>query len=340
MPPMLRSSSLLLLLASLGACSSLKVTLLDTSVQKPSNVALYFTVETSDGEPVGGIPAEEFKIYEDGKPVSVHESKQIILNPEVAVVHYTMLLVDMSGSVTESGQLEAVSQAADTFTQKVAKVHQVGVYSFDGSKQITKVSGFSSSPGAVQGTLAGLTKRKGRDPSTNLNGAIMEALKELKKTRDAAPVPLRFASLVVFTDGTDRAGYATTDQVREALDQSDIEVFTIGLGGEIDKGELETIGRNGTALAEDPAKLQKAFDDVAGRIENMAKRYYLLSYCSPSRAGKHVLAVEAARDGKSGRAEHEFDASGFAAPCDPNKKPAFQVGGRGVRRTTTSKKKG
>ena len=62
---------------------------------KPSNIAIYFKVQTASGEPVGGrLSADQFRIYEDGSIVSQYESKQTILNPEVAVSHYTLLLVD------------------------------------------------------------------------------------------------------------------------------------------------------------------------------------------------------------------------------------------------------
>ncbi len=322
---MLRLAFLTLLV---GACSSLHVNLVDTSVQKPSNVALYFSVETSSGEPIGGLGATDFKIFEDGKPISEHESKQVILNPEVSVVHYTMLLVDLSGSVTESGQLDSIASAAEAFTDKVAKVHQVGVYSFDGSKDIRKLVGFTGSSGAVKGALQGMRNKKGSDPSTNLNGAIVKAVDELRRVRDAAPVPLRFATLVVFTDGTDHAGYVTADQLREKLDDVDVDIFTIGLGGEIDQGELGRTGKQGFALAEDQGKLNKAFEDIASRIENAAKKYYLLGYCTPSRAGKHTLMIEAHKDGKTGHAEHEFDATGFGPQCDPAKKPTFPIGNK------------
>ncbi len=318
----------LLLPLFVGACSGLNVNLVDTSVQRPSNVALYFSVETSSGEPVGGLAATDFKIFEDGKPISEHESKQVILNPEVSVAHYTMLLVDLSGSVTESGQLDSIATASETFTEKVAKMHQVGVYSFDGSKDIRKLVPFTSSAGSVKGALQSMRNKKGTDPSTNLNGAIVKAIDELRKVRDAAPVPLRFATLVVFTDGTDHSGYVTADQLREKLDDVDIDIFTIGLGGEIDKGELERMGKQGFALAEDQGKLNKAFEDIATRIENSARKYYLLGYCSPSRAGKHMLSVEARKDGKTGRAEHEFDATGFGPQCDPGKKPSFPIGNK------------
>src|ERR1051325_2223092 len=101
---------------SLVGCAGLNPRLVEASVQKPSNVAVYFTVDTRDGEPVPGLTAEQFHIYEDEKLVSPYESKQTILNPEVAAKHYTLLLVDMSGSVTKSGQLAALQEAVRAFT--------------------------------------------------------------------------------------------------------------------------------------------------------------------------------------------------------------------------------
>src|SRR5262249_7962095 len=99
----------LLVLAVLAGCSGgLRLTRIDASVQHPSNVAVYFTVDTTDGDPVAGLTAESFKIYEDNQPVSILESKQTILNPEVSASHYTLLLIDMSGSVAESGDVPVI----------------------------------------------------------------------------------------------------------------------------------------------------------------------------------------------------------------------------------------
>src|SRR5215813_1264394 len=128
---------LLLAVSALAlGCAGLRPTLVNTSVQKPSNVAVYFTVNTSSGEPVPGLTAEQFHIYEDGKLVSPYESKQTILNPEVAAKHYTLLLVDMSGSVTKSGQLPALQSAVNAFTTRVAQYQETAVYAFDGRADI------------------------------------------------------------------------------------------------------------------------------------------------------------------------------------------------------------
>ena len=92
-----------LLLASFGLTGcALKLTRIQTADDKPANVAVYFKVETTQGDPVGGMTAEQFEIYEDDQRVSALESQQTILNPEVAASHYTLLLIDMSGSVVDS----------------------------------------------------------------------------------------------------------------------------------------------------------------------------------------------------------------------------------------------
>ncbi|MCU1276716.1 MAG: uncharacterized protein JWM53_262, partial [bacterium] len=121
----------LLPLLSIG-CLHLK--LVDASVKKPSNVAVYFNVTDDKHVGVPNLMADQFHVYEDGKLVSPFESKQTILNPEVAAVQYTLLLMDMSGSVTNSGQAPALADAASGFSERVSKTQEVAVYAFDGAK--------------------------------------------------------------------------------------------------------------------------------------------------------------------------------------------------------------
>jgi hypothetical protein len=114
--------------------------------------------------------------------------------------------------------------------------------------------------------------------------------------------------------------------VKRTLDTAAFETFAIGVGAEIDKGELRAIGRSGIFASQNRADIARGFDEVADRIEAASRRFYLLSYCSPSRAGQHDLEVEAvAAGGKRGRLQHHFDAAGFGPRCDPNQRPAFDV---------------
>jgi hypothetical protein len=323
-------SALLALSLALGCGGSFEVKRINSAEDKPNNVWVFFTVKKGD-EPVGGLQAEDFVIYEDGEPISIHESKQTIQNPEVAAVMYTMLLVDMSGSITESGQQDALVDAAESFSDKVGQSQKVGVYAFDGSEKLTPIVPFTTAQGSVESGLERMRTFKPKDPSTNLHGAVVEGLKELKTSLDREKKPLQFGTLVVFTDGTDRAARVPKDQMMEEMDKDDYqhyEIFAIGVGAEIEESYLKDVGRDGTELVSDRAKVKDAFDKIADRIEAHTRRFYLLSYCTPARAGQHEVQIEAKKkDEGSGKLTYTFDASGFGPPpdCDPEKPPKFDL---------------
>ncbi len=323
---MLRIMTLFVLCFGTAACGgqALHVKMIDATTRHPSNVAVYFTVDKPNGDPVPGLTVQQFQIYEDGQPVSALESKQTILNPEVAATHYTLLLVDMSGSVTESGDVPVIVQSAQLFAERVQKHQKVAAYAFDGGVDVHELAGFSAGGSAATG-IARLATFKARDPSTNLNGAIIGALKILHRQMAASPTPLTFGTLVVFTDGTDRAQRVTHDQLHKDLDANDLDILVIGVGAEIDASELRSIGRAGTILNKDRAQIASSFEAAAARIEAFLKRYYLLGYCSPARAGEHVVRITMTVDGHGGNLEYKFDAKGFGPDCDPNQPPSFSL---------------
>src|SRR5688572_6796801 len=201
-----------------GSKQGLRLTPLNASVQKPSNIALYFMVDTAEGEPVAGLTAEQFRIYEDGQPISVLESRQTILNPEVAAAHYTLLLVDMSGSVSESEDVPLIMEAARGFATRVEKYQKVAVYAFDGNREIHRLVGFGTGPGLHAG-IEKIGEFRPTDPSTNLNGAVVEGVKVLQRELRSSNAPLTFGTLVIFTDGSDRAGRVKLEDMQKAIDE-------------------------------------------------------------------------------------------------------------------------
>lgn len=311
-----------LLVAACGG--GLKLTLIDGSVQRPGNVAVYFTVDKKNGEPVAGLAAESFAISEDGQPVSVLESRQTILNPEVVAAHYTLLLVDMSGSVADSGDVPVIVDASKAFAQRLDKLQKVAVYAFDGSPDVYAISGFGGGP-SLSSAIDRLATFRPRDPSTNLNGGIIQALNVLGKQMHDSSAPLTFGTLVVFTDGTDRAARVPRAQLHQALDAATVEILVVGVGSEIDNAELSSIGRDGAILTRDRGQIAASFEAAAAKVEAASRRYYLLGYCSPARAGEHEVTVEAHADGRSGELRYKFDARGFGPGCDPKRPPSFNI---------------
>jgi hypothetical protein len=160
----------------------------------------------------------------------------------------------------------------------------------------------------------------------------VQALRELDKTLHGSNVPLRFGTLVVFTDGTDRANRVPLQEMVDAIEASPHAVYAIGVGHEIDDSTLSRIGKSGYIRVEDSSASAAAFGEIGERIVHFTQRYYLLSYCTPARAGKHKVTVEAVSDGDKGKLDYEFDAAGFEAGCDPNKPAPFDTTGK-TRRT-------
>lgn len=325
----------LTLFALAFGCSQLTVTRINSAEARPNNVWVFFTVQ--DGEqPVAGLGADDFEIYEDDRLVSPFESKQVIQNPEVAAVMYTLLLLDMSGSVTESGHADALVDAARLFIEKVEQSQKVGVYAFDGEADIKSVVRFTEATASVEGGLEGLRTYQPKDPSTNLHGAVVRGLEELARALQQDKRPLKFGTLVVFSDGTDRAARVSREEVLEALareEYADFEVYTIGVGAEIEEKALAELGRDGAELASDPASVSAAFDRVAKRINDQSRRFYLLSYCTPARKGSHDVRIEASTRDANGRKRgkgslsYAFDADRFGPPpgCDPERAPTFRL---------------
>jgi len=315
----------ILLVGALAGCTGLRVNLVDSAYQRPSNVAVYFTVDGPNGEPVPGLQADDFRIYEDGQIVSERESQQTIVNPEVAAEHFTLVLVDMSGTWSLSLTLPLIEAATQELTSQLGAHQRVAIYAFDGSEEIHRITGFTQSAGAASAGAGRLTAFRPRDPSTNLHGAVVKAIAELDRELERAQAPLRFGTIVVFTDGSDRAARVTQDEMGRAIVESPYDVFAIGVGDEISEGVLGYVGREGYVMVEDRAEVSAAFQRIGERILAMTQRYYLLSYCSPARAGTHTVTVEAVTESGTGGVSYQFDAAGFGPNCNPNQPPPFDT---------------
>lgn len=167
--------------------------------------------------------------------------------------------------------------------------------------------------------------RVGKYQQIAVYASVLKALATLDRQLKRSNQPLRFGTLVVFTDGSDRAARVAREEMDEALEGTDHEIYVIGVGAEIDESELRAIGRSGAILTTDREAITGAFEEAATRIEAMTQRYYLLGYCSPARAGTHEVTIEAISGAHGGTLSYEFSADGFRPDCDPEKRPAFDV---------------
>ncbi len=313
----------------------------DLVTSAPSKVSLFFSVDTCKGTPVPALKVDSFELTEDDKPVSTFESRMTLQPKGQQFRMYSLLLLDLSGSILESGSFPALADAAKQYVDQVlaarAEGQRVAVYTFDGRAGLTPLVEFGTDPAALKSAIERLKERQCTtradcaqfadrkscsgwlcvDNSTNLHGAIVSGIDRLERELQTEPdISFKDSALVVFTDGTDQAGRVTREAAVAKIRSSRPHVFAIGLGGEVDEPAMRQFGRDGYQSANDAGQLSFAFQEIASRIVGMATRFYLLEYCSPKRGGTHTLAVKVTADGVTGGLTRRFDATGFGSGCE------------------------
>jgi VWFA-related protein len=311
----------------------------------PSRVSLLFQVDTCGGEPVTGLDASNFTLMEDGRTVSAYESQQRVTRQSEQFRLDSLLLLDLSGSMLRSGDFGALQAAARRYVSTVLAAgkdsQRIAIMTFDGREAPQLLVDFTHDEAALAAGLDALSVAECRassdcagfsdrrtcagwrcvDDSTNLYGALVAALDMLNQRLGMTDVRWRDAALVLFTDGTDQAARVLPATAVAAVRASKAHVFTVGLGGEVDRVALQTFGRDGFWPVDDADGLDAAFTAIATRVNGLANRFYLLEYCSPKRSGKHTLKVLARTRSAQGQElvgglSLEFDATGFSSGCE------------------------
>ncbi len=310
----------------LGGCTSSLLTVESKGfvAQKPSNVTAYLAV-TEAGQPVTDLSAEQFEIYEDGTLVPADHSGQVLLDKDAAGAHRTLVLVDYSAATDEELRGELASALA-FFVERVRKTQPVLVYAFDGREELRLVADLPKQAESANPEQRFFQKLSPADTSRNLNGALIEGIAKLDQAYERSGSALRAGTLVVFAGGPDLAGRASDSAVRAAINATDYTILTVGIGDSAPL--LKRYGRDGFVDGHSAEVVSMAFEEVGHLVEADYDRHYLLSYCSPARAGTRQLriAVKSGEGEASGSGQFgTFTADGFAEGCNPAAPPPIQT---------------
>jgi hypothetical protein len=302
-----------------------------TAANVPSNVAVYLSV-SHDNEPTTGLTASDFAISEDGMPLDPTTTKQTLLVRDRVALHRTLLLVDVS-LLSDDATRQKLSRAVAGFVATVRKTQPVAVYLFDGRSTIHLLGDFpvSAESSGTPPEISGLDAGPRRDPSRDLNGALVNGANKLAFLLESSDKPIRIGTLAFFTWGPDLAGRTPQSDTLDALEARGHHVVGIGVEGE-NEPQLERFATSGVSMAPSRDTIGVAFDEAASTVTRIANEYYLLSYCSPARSGTRRLRVEAKAttpdgDELTGKWETDFESTGFGPGCDPTETPRFILQG-------------
>ncbi len=291
---------------------------------------MYLSVDTDEGEPVRGLQARDFEIYEDGVR---RTSGQALVDPAPSAAHHTLLLLDMTESERAQHELPLLAEATRDFLSALSRPQRVAVYAFDGSTTLHRIAGFSSAP-KIERTLKRIAQFRTKHPSANPHAAVLEAKRVLAQSLERAKQPLRFGTLVVFVERAQAGVHAPLAQGGPTSAENGPSVFAVGAGRGIDDATLSSIGVSGYVHVANKGALPRALRTIGKRIADSTNSYYLLRYCSAGRSGPHEVRIRVVdpSTGTKGQVRYTFEEKNFRPRCNEGVVPRF-ARARGERGT-------
>jgi hypothetical protein len=313
---------------AVSCAPALQVKVIDSAEERSANVLLFFRVAAGP-ESVPGLGETAFTIKEDEHVVGAGVDR-VLLNPDLRAQQATILLVDLGGR-PEAGDLAALAVAAGTAVDRLGAGKRLAIFALDGAEQPQVLAPLGASPDALKAAAAKIIQYKTRDPSLDLNSGYIAAIRALARSMPANGGP-KIGNVVLLARDTDRASRVDVKAVQEELHKAGADVgrFVIAYGPGADKLPLTPYVDGAPVVALTADSLTDAVGRVADAVDARGRSYYLLSYCSPARAGEHVVKLEVSREVvvpqglttrkevQKGELAHSFKADGFGSGCTPS----------------------
>jgi hypothetical protein len=292
-------------LVSSGCTTALRGTVVQQSVKPPANVVVFFRVESVEElvapipflpktiHPVPDLAGDAFTVLEDG--VALGDDAQAAVTPlALGKRMHVLVLVDLGGAPTEAERTaiaDAIAKASAVLGE-----HTFGVFAFDGAANIAQLVPIGAEPPPAETIRDAVLKFRVRDASTNVHGALVEAMTGLRATVKEGLPPVQAGALVLVSRGPDRAGRVSPKELDAALadDTESLVRYAVGVG----KVDAELLAEVATA---DPVRLEavkdlpEAIERIAQQIADYARSYYAVSYCTPAREGSRKVRIDIVR---------------------------------------------
>lgn len=313
--------TLLLSGCGIGNYFGTRLSSVQTVTEPPNRVTVFVTVK--DGkEPIGGLAEHNFSLYEDGVRLNNGEIGLNLLPRDTVAAGFTVLLVDLSGRPSDA-DLNRIERGAAHFVEKVTVTQPVTIVAFDGSARPRQVASYAQVKESVKRDIPKLSQFMSGDSSRDLNGALLSALSGVKAELEKQKKRGGFGTVVTMTRGPDLARRKSDQEAKAAIRASDYEFYLIAPEDRA-MPNASSLGRDARFEYASLDTLPMKMADLGIRVRDSWNSHYLLSYCSPARAGERKLRVKVRFESDRGQNhsasdKSNFDASGFEGGCEePN----------------------
>ena len=262
--------------------------LTETETSAPSKISIRFKLDDTDGQPVPDLAEVNFNIYEQTQsnsclqPISEFEALRSIRREQRSFIQHTLILLDLSGSVLTFQ--EELKDATRTLINEIDptenSLNKIGIWWFDGAADLHELIAPTFDKQSILESIDKIKTDLSTDNSTNLYGAVTSITQQANMLLNENS-GVSGASIVLFTDGKDRANRVSKQSAYDAVNESNAAVsfFTVGLGEEINKDDLEKFGRDRFVNISNVNQLSATFQEIALFVEAESNSYYFLEYC-------------------------------------------------------------
>jgi len=220
-------------------------------------IAVQFEVRRFDGSFLRDATKEEFRVFEDGKEMSILDFQAPTTTERVPTT--IVLVVDRSLSMSIEDRMPSLKEAVATFLEKLPEGSRVAVIAF--GSEVTPIQSFTADLRRARESVDRLRPAG----ATRFYDAVSHALELLDNQRGRRVV-------LALTDGEDNASVeADLDSVAAAAVRLGLPVFTLGLGPEeevasVDLRRLADSTRGQYYPARRASELKAIYETIAERI--------------------------------------------------------------------------
>ena len=322
----------------------IKLTERRVSIYPPAGVRVSFAVTDCEDQPIRRLTSEEVVIINESTGEVFGAGGEgggasAPTNPSSYGL-FSVLMLDMSGSIFERNAQGAVFDAAEAFVNSVVinasdnLKHKVAIQVFGRSGDTEIVVPFTDDGNQLLDIISILRDQQQSLGSTNLYGAYREAIDVVSSVGDDLELVER--SLVVFTDGVHEAGdlenqrELALEALSNAQSMDKLTAFSVYLGETDDAEAINAIKELASAeqnfriaSGSDLSSLTNTFEDIGITLDGIAKSNYVVGICTPVELGTGELSIQVNANGVSSSIMSTYDTSNLTGDvqedsCNPD----------------------
>jgi VWFA-related protein len=293
-----------LVMSGVTTLSDLQITFNEVRTSFFPMITSVVTATDSDGDVVTGLEGENFEMEEEGALetiVNVDETRESGGNVS------SSLVLDRSGSMS-GGALSDAKDAAETFVDQLEVGDQASVISFSDGVRVDQP--FTADVEALKSAIDNLSSGGG----TALYDGMIQGIEEIELEANSPAV-------LALTDGKENESSNSKQDAIELADQVGVPVYTIGLGSDVNAGDLQDVAdQTGGQFfqAPNPSDLETIYQEISQQLSSRYEVTHLTSNILLDGTERTIELTASTGGGVSGTESTTYTAPEFQIPFIAN----------------------